>query len=492
MALWPAAQLAAARWTPWPLRALLAGGAVILCDVALLSQSRGSLIAVPVTAALVLLAGPGRVRLFFVLAAIAAGVAVGAGAVLDVGAAVRAGRAPVAELDAVVTRALLGAALTALLTGVAAFVDARGTVGAAAGRRVHRVASALIAGGLVVAIVGALVVVGSPASAAHRAWHSFKGGYAAPSAGTRLTSGLGSNRYDFYRVGLSVFGDHPLGGVGADNFKAQYLVEGRSSETPTYPHSLEIRTLVSTGLVGAVLLLAFLIAWAAAIATRIRAGGPAAVVSAAAAGAFAYWVVHGSADWFWEFAGLGGAAFAMAGLACAIRADGSRSRGPRPRGRAVPAAVAAIVCVAMLVALVPPWLAQRQVDAAGREFAASPGPAIARLRSAADLDRLDRRPLVIEGAAWLRLGDPGRARAAFAAALKRAPDDAYSTLQLGAIASAQGDRRLATRLLTRAVALSPRDPTARAALTAVRGGRMIDLARLQAAILGAARQYEAK
>ncbi len=63
-------------------------------------------------------------------------------------------------------------------------------------------------------------------------------------SGSRLVSGLGSDRYDFYRVALDEFAAHPLVGIGADNFRQQYLAHGRSDETPHYPHSVELRTLV--------------------------------------------------------------------------------------------------------------------------------------------------------------------------------------------------------------------------------------------------------
>ena len=152
-------------------------------------------------------------------------------------------------------------------------------------------------------------------------WNTFKGGYAANSTGgNRLVSGLGSNRYDFYRVALNEFAAHPLGGIGADNFAQQYLAHGRSDETPHYPHSVELRTLVANGLdrgiagarrPGRAALVA--------AACGLRSPDPLArAVVAAALGGFAYWVVHGSFDWFWEFAGLGAPAFALLGLACAL------------------------------------------------------------------------------------------------------------------------------------------------------------------------------
>ena len=75
-------------------------------------------------------------------------------------------------------------------------------------------------------------------------------------------------------------------------------------------------------------------------------------VGAGAGGAALYWLVHGSADWFWEFAGLGGPAFALLGVLsaaalswvarrCAAEAPGSERRARR----------AMTVVYALLVAL---------------------------------------------------------------------------------------------------------------------------------------------
>jgi O-antigen ligase len=107
---------------------------------------------------------------------------------------------------------------------------------------------------------------------ARHAWDTFKSqrGYAANASGSRLTSGLGSQRYDFYRVALDEFLAHPLVGIGADNFQQQYLAHGHSEETPHYPHSVELRTLVQTGVIGALLALVGL---AAALVAAARGTG---------------------------------------------------------------------------------------------------------------------------------------------------------------------------------------------------------------------------
>src|SRR5204863_522494 len=72
---------------------------------------------------------------------------------------------------------------------------------------------------------------------------------------------------------------------------------------------------------------------AAARAVRQRAG-PGAAAAAAGLGAFVYWLVHGSVDWFWELPALGAAAFALGGIAAGLAPRrGVPMRRPLARGR---------------------------------------------------------------------------------------------------------------------------------------------------------------
>ncbi len=66
-----------------------------------------------------------------------------------------------------------------------------------------------------------------------------------------------------------------------------------------------------------------------------RSGGAAGLGAVAAASvatvSVLYWLIHGSLDWFWEFPALGGAAFAMLGLAAGLAApprDGAQAAAP--------------------------------------------------------------------------------------------------------------------------------------------------------------------
>ena len=159
----------------------------------------------------------------------------------------------------------------------------------------HRSLAALATAVLVALLAAGWAAAGDPLARARHAWDTFKSpsGYGANSStGSRLTGGLGSNRYDFYRVALDEFAVHPVGGIGADNYAEQYLAHGRSDETPRYPHSVELRTLAETGIAGA--LLALLGLGAALVACwRALARSPdllARAVAAAAAAGFVYWV----------------------------------------------------------------------------------------------------------------------------------------------------------------------------------------------------------
>ena len=492
MALWPAVAFAASARVPWPVRGAAAAVAVVLLDVALLSQSRGSVLALPVCALLFVAIVPGRLRHIAALVPIVGAAALALPKVLDMGDALNGTDAAAVRdaADAVVRAVLLAAGAAGLVVAVVAAWERLAPPSPATARHVRRAWTGIVVAAAVVGAVGGLVALGDPVDRAHDAWHSFKGGYDDNvSSGSRLTAGLGSNRYDFYRVALDVFADHPVAGVGADNFFQDYLERGSSPETPRNPHNLALRTLQQTGVIGALLLLA---GWAAALLAAWRAmrGGPdplAATVAGGATLAFLYWVVHGMTDWFWEWAGLGAPAFALLGLACALAPRSAVAHAAAPGRR--PGAVAAVGLAAGLIAaalvIASPWLAERDVERAGAVFATRPFEAYSRLDRAADVDPLSDRPALIKGSIALRYGDLARARSAFASALERNPRGQYATLELGAIASVQGDRARARALLARAVALAPRDATAREALAVVRDGGVVDLDALNRRLLAA-------
>lgn len=495
IAFWPALLLASGRSVPWALRGLLAGGAVLLADVALLSQSRGSVVASAVMLVLVFALVPGRVRLFATALPVAVGVAATAPLVLRVGTRIQDGASPYGAAHTAVAVSFAAAVAVGLAVAAGALAERRAGVSAA--RSARRLVGALAWVTLLAIVVGGLAAAGNPVARARRAWDSFKGGYGSNTGETRLLSGLGSNRYDFYRVALDQFTAHPLVGIGVDNYQEQYLAQGRSGETPRYPHSVELRVLSQTGIAGALLAVVGLAGALAAgwRAMRRRDDALARTVAAAALAGFGYWVVHGSADWFWEIAGLGAPAFAMLGIACSLAPRHSvETRAPsaaRAAGgsrRALAALLAGALALACAYAFAAPWLSELQVQSAARIWPRAPLAAYAQLEEAASADPLSARPYLVAGSIALRFGDLRRAQGYFSRALGRAPNQSYATLELGAIASAAGEPGRAERLLRRAVRLAPREALYSDALRVVRSGGRVNVRALNGAIFARARR----
>ncbi len=391
----------------------------------------------------------------------------------------------------------VAALIVGLVVAVGAAIEKRAAFSEGAIRRTRRGVGAAGIATVVVVIVGGLIASGNPVARLRHAWDTFKSpaGYAANSSGSRLTGGLGSQRYDFYRVALDEFAAHPLLGIGADNFQQQYLARGHTEETPHYPHSVELRTLAETGLIGTALALLGLLAalWAGMRACRsalARRNDPlGAAVAAAALSAFAYWLVHGSFDWFFEFAGLGSAAFALLGLGCALRpgaAPPPAAAVPEPGSapgesagsrrhlspRALLLLPGVLLAAAAALSLAAPWLSELQVENAAKVWTRAPLTAYGRLREAARLNPLSDQPYLVAGSIALRYGDLERAEHEFALALTRSPNDAYATLEQGAIAGARGERVKGLRLLERAVRLDPHEQLTRQALQLEREGRL--------------------
>ena len=106
-------------------------------------------------------------------------------------------------------------------------------------------------------------------------------------------------------------------------------------------------------------------------------------------------MIHGSFDWFWEFAGLGAPAFAMLGIACALAhprghariasaQPGSAAASRAGARRALLAARASLASLAAVALAWPrPWLSQLQVESAAHVWTKAPQTAYARLRQAA-------------------------------------------------------------------------------------------------------------
>ena len=507
---WPALLLSSRRETPWPLRALLLAIAGLLVQVAVLPQSRGAALVLPFAPLLWLAIVPSRLRVLAVLVPLTAVTLLTAPRLLAVYDAVHAGRNAGPTVDRAAVAIGLGCLALLIVGAGLAVLDRRARLPARVRELAGRAILAIGCLGALAGVVVALAAIGNPVSWAGDRFEDFKGGYDDSFEQNRFSGDLGSNRYDFWRVGIATtLADSPIGGAGADNFATDYLRERRSDEEPHYPHSLPVRVLAGTGLVGGLLFAGFLGA-AVLAASRSLRGQPPGLGRALAAtmlAAVAYWFMHSAGDWLYSFPAVTAPAFAWLGLSAAMTpaAGGQRrrtaassgrepaasravagERQPRFRGRRrwLAAAAATAITAGAALSLLAPWLSALYVKSATGRWIVDPAGAYSQLDRARSLNPLSAQPDMVGGAIAGRYEDLPEAEERFRAALAREPENWYAMLELAVARALAGDRREAVELLTRAKALNPLDPLIGEALRRVKAGRVVTFSRIDRGLAG--------
>ena len=422
---WPAVVLAAQRARSPVVRMLAVAAATAIASGWLTAQSKGGILAIAASAALVFGLSPLRLRLL-PPTLLAAGLTFAAyrpltapfrsGSVEDVK---RAG-------SAIILLTLLGA-----LLGLAyALADRRLELGPRRVRAAGRATLGLLCAGLVAAVVVFFAAV-YHAGWFGDEWRAFKNAPTSSSSSSHLLQ-LGSYRYDIWRVALHEAAHHPLAGIGSRGFGPAYLQLRHSPDTPARAHSVELDALSELGVVGFALLVCALALPFLRVVSRARARDPAAT---AAFGGAAYWLVHASVDWIWTVPACGLPFFLLLG------AGGSGGdRRLLARKEAIAAAVATVLVA--LVAFVPPWLSARL--AARDQF-----------HWAKRLDPLSVGPYVAEAAS---AGSPQASAAILEEAVRKEPRVVEWRFDLAQAYISARELRRATTALLEAQRLDPREP----------------------------------
>lgn len=496
-----AVALAAGREAPTALRVAGLIIAAVCLQLAVLGQSRGWLFTLPIVLVLALLVVPGRVRLTLFALGPAIATAVVAPSLLNVYSRATVGGVPVPqprlahvlrEQGSHAGRAMLIVDVAlAILATVAVLLDRRIELSAGVTRGVNRLA----AGAVCVAVLGGvaagvIATHGHPIGRIESAWNSFANTRNDANGPSRFTK-LGSERADMWRVALHEFAAHPLTGIGQDNYAEAYLRQRRTNQEPRWVHSVELRMLTHTGIVGALLFGLFIVATllAALRGTRGRRAERAAAGMALLAGIV--WLVYGSIDWFWEFPALSVPALAFAGAAAALARpdhatltgspaalaspDHARRRLPALAGRAV----LALLGGAALAALVIAFLAAREVQKATEVWPTRPALAYRQLRSASSLLPFDAQTYLVGGAIALNSEQAAPARRWLTEAQQRNPESWLAPFLLGLIDGEQGRRSAARAQLARASELNPGEPLVSQALDRVMTGHPLDFEEAQ-------------
>jgi hypothetical protein len=443
IAVWPALGLASRRTTVWPLRAAGLATATLCIELALLSQSRASLLGGAAALAAYLLFGHERARRLGWLAL----------AILPALPVIP----PLVDLFHAGTRdAPLRTALDELhaagrVAGLTTLLSlAVGTVAALAGtrvrsspRRVEVANRAALVGLIVVAIGGSITFaakVGSPVDWIDKRVSQLGSGHDIDYAGksSRFSSLSASTRRPaIWRVALLDARDHPLLGDGGGGFRYTYLRkrEANSPGAVQDAHSVELENLAQFGFPGLILFAAAVIAAAVGAVRARRLGPDPALLSVVALTAATYWLVHSSVDWFWPYPALVAPIFALLGSACApaLSAAGGAARA---RWRLA----ATVAVVALAVSAVPPFLSERYVNNAYAEWRSAPSGAYDNLDRARSLNPLSADPLLAEGAIAQADGNRRRAIHAFREAIEVRPEEWASYYNLARLYARKSPR----------------------------------------------------
>ncbi len=451
----------------------------LLIVTALLSYSRGSLLAVAIGSVFWLATVPRRLRAL-VLLAIA-----GTGAALVVAwtfgqQALSEDRVPLAARnEAGHELGLLLLLMIVLLWAAGLLADLAAERRPARERTRRRIGKALLAGLALSPVVVLVALAASPGGVGGNvsgAWGSLTDPDARTPANDpgRLTA-TGSVRARYWREALHVFAEHAVAGAGAGAYATARTRYRRDQLEVLHAHGYVVQVLADLGLVGLALSLALLAAWlaGAARATGLRRrdrglpfdGERIALLTLSAV--VVVFGVHSLLDWTWFVPGTAVVALLCAGWVVAQGPLGPRpaTAGPAPWPRfARPAAAAALAGLALLAAYAT-WQPLRAVRAghdALAQLAAGDAPAArAAAQRARDYDPLSIEPLfelaAIEDAAGRRAAAQHQLQQAVA--LQPANPEPWRRLAAYAL-QVRGDPRLAFEALRAAIYLDPRNARA--------------------------------
>src|SRR5215217_3355479 len=301
---WVAIYLAGSRSVNPILRGLILAGATLGVDVAVLTQSRGAMVAMVLSLVVFFLTSGQRLRGFFALLPVVLALLFTFPGLNEVYLAFLNGDPAPAAMRAALPAVGLSALAVGLYGTLWGLLDRRWELTSSATRPLGGVALACGIAVLVFALFAASEQAGDPVSWVEQRWEAFKNDDASGQEESRFLAASGSGRYTLWQVALEDFDSNPLLGVGTYNYEATYYqLREKGVGWVRQPHTLPLEVLSERGIVGGVLLFTFLATClAAGLSERFGRLGPEGKGQVGAmVAAIAYWFVHSSAEWFWQF-----------------------------------------------------------------------------------------------------------------------------------------------------------------------------------------------
>jgi hypothetical protein len=322
----------------------------------------------------------------------------------------------------------------------------------------------------IVLLVVIVVIVGIASGATGKLWHDFKLWNPPTNSNEyfRLFSVAGSHRYQYWQVAWKAFTGSPLHGIGSGTFQYYWNAHaGRFAEKIVNAHSLWFETLAETGIVGWLLLAGFfaLVAIGGAVRTLRAAGGERTLLATSTAGIVAF-CAAASFDWIWQIGVVPIVAMLLAAVTFAARhhpagqpaaskprASSALRRWLRPRLLLVPAALLAMVVIAIPLASTVAFRSSQNAVRSGHLQ-----QALADARTAQAIEPGASSPYMQEALVLEQANDISAAAVAIRQAIAHAPNNFLLWLLADPIAVAQDHPGAALFDYQRARALFPNFP----------------------------------
>jgi O-Antigen ligase len=313
---------------------------------------------------------------------------------------------------------------------------------------------------LVVAALAALVLVAAldVPGRASSGWNEFRQG-GVPGSGTgRLGSVAGQSRYQLWQAALHESGTKPLTGTGAGTFELWWARHNTTGESVRDAHSLYLQTLGELGVVGLLVLLAFLLAVLGGGGRNAVRAGPAdrSPLAAALAGCAAF-CLTAAVDWMWQIPVLPAAMLLLAAVLVAAGPSAAPGEGGSLRP---PLRVAfGVAAIAVIAAIAIPLAATGLVRESEADVRAGDlDAALSEARRAQSVEPAAAGPRLQQALVREAQGDLAGAALAAHGAVERGATDWRNWLVLSRIDAERGQAAASVRAYRRAKSLNPRSP----------------------------------
>jgi O-Antigen ligase len=306
-------------------------------------------------------------------------------------------------------------------------------------------------------LVVAALALGAPDRAAD-AWSEFKESETPVGGSDRLGSVAGESRYALWSSAVREMRSSPLDGTGAGTYEYWWNRDGTDDETVVDAHSMYLQVLGELGVVGFLIVLAFVLAvlGVGAVVSLRAAPWRRPALAAALAGCIAFFV-QASVDWVWQIPVLPVAMLLLAGT---LVATDFRDYDERPEGaplRVVPRIAVVVTALALMAAIAVPLAAtsfvRQSQEAAGEGDVAA---ALSDARSAQNVEPFAATPRLQEALVLEEVGALTPAAAAAREATERESTNWRTWVVLSRIEARRGRAVPAVAAFRKARSLNPR------------------------------------